>query len=48
MHFFHARGAADKWVAGREAVVALSLDDAFELAQLHWVARHRRALACDP
>ena len=41
MHFFHAREAADDWVQGREAVVALSLDDAFELAQVNWVRRGR-------
>ena len=39
MHFFRAREAADEWVKGREAVVALSLDDAFELAQVHWLDR---------
>ena len=43
MHFFRAREAADEWVKGREAVVSLSLNDAFELAQLHWVARSKRA-----
>ncbi len=43
MHFFRAREAAEKWVAGREAVVAMSLEDAFELAQKHWVERARRA-----
>lgn len=42
MHFFHAREAAEEWVSGREAVVALSLDDAFELAQVHWVERSKR------
>jgi hypothetical protein len=39
MHFFRAREAADEWVKGREAVVALSLEEAFELAQVHWVER---------
>ena len=43
MHFFRAREAADEWVSRREAVVALSLNDAFELAQVHWVERSRRA-----
>jgi hypothetical protein len=45
MHFFRAREAADEWVKEREAVVAVSLEDAFELAQVHWVARARRVLA---
>ena len=43
MHFFRAREAAAGWVKVREAVVALSLDDAFELAQVNWVERARRA-----
>lgn len=43
MHFFPARAAADEWVVGREDVVALSLGDAFELAQEHWAERARRA-----
>ena len=43
MHFFRAREAADEWVKGREAVVALSLEDAFELAQVHWLERAKRA-----
>lgn len=43
MHFFRAREAADDWVEQREGVVALSLDEAFELAQVHWVERARRA-----
>ncbi len=47
MHFFRAREAADEWVAGRESVVALSLDDAFELARIHWVERSVRSQACE-
>ena len=47
MHFFRAREAADEWVKRREGVVALSLDDAFELAQVHWVARTRGVLALE-
>ncbi len=43
MHFFRAREAAEEWVSGREGVVALSLDDAFELAQVNWVERSKRA-----
>ena len=43
MHFFRAREAAEEWVSGREAVDALSLDDAFELAQVRWVEPSRRA-----
>ena len=43
MHFFRAREAAAEWVKTREAVVALSLDDAFELANVHWVERARQA-----
>jgi len=39
MHFFRAREAADAWVSGRNAVSALSLAEAFELAQAQWV-RH--------
>ena len=42
MHFFRAREVADEWVKERQAVVALSLDDAFELAHAHWVERSRR------
>ena len=43
MHFFRAREAADDWVKQRYDVVALSLDEAFELAQTHWVDRARKA-----
>jgi hypothetical protein len=42
MHFFRSREEAGKWVEGREAVVALSLGEAFELAQVHWVKRLRQ------
>jgi hypothetical protein len=42
MHFFRAREAADDWVNGREDVVALDLEEAFELAQTHWVDRSRK------
>ena len=45
MHFFRAREAAEDWVSGREAVVALSLADAFELAQVQWVERWKQAMA---
>ncbi len=43
MHFFRSREEANEWVKGREAVVALSLGEAFELAQVHWVERLRQA-----
>jgi hypothetical protein len=44
MHFFRAREAADDWVRTRDAVVSLSLEDAFELAKVHWLDRSKRAL----
>jgi hypothetical protein len=43
MHFFRSREEAGRWVEGRDAVVALSLREAFELAQVHWVERVRQA-----
>ena len=43
MHFFRAREAADDWLRGRDAVVVLSVEDAFDLAHEHWVARAERA-----
>jgi hypothetical protein len=43
MHFFCAGEAAGESVAGREGVVVVSLEDAFELAQEHRVERARRA-----
>jgi len=42
MYFFHAREAAEEWIGEREGVMALSLDDAFELARYHWVEPARR------
>jgi hypothetical protein len=36
MHFFRSREEANEWVA-------LSLGEAFELAQVHWVERLRQA-----
>ena len=43
MHFFRAREVADDWASERPGVVALTLDEAWELARVHWVARVRRA-----
>ena len=40
---FFVSELAARWVVGREVVVVLSLEDAFELAQGHWVERSRRA-----
>ena len=48
MHFFRSREDANEWVRGRDAVVALSLAEAFELAQVHWVERVRQAEICGP
>jgi hypothetical protein len=44
MHFFRARAAAEEWAQGRSGVVILSLSEADELAQTHWVERQRAAL----
>ena len=43
MHFFRARAAADEWVEGRSGVAILSIREADELAQAHWVERQRAA-----
>ena len=43
MHFFRTREVADEWTGERTGVVALSLDEAWQLARVHWVERARRA-----
>ena len=43
MHFFRARAAAEEWAEGRRGVVILSIGEADELAQAHWVERKRAA-----
>jgi hypothetical protein len=43
MHFFRSREDAATWVRGREGVAILSVSEADELAQWHWVERQRRA-----
>jgi len=43
MNFFGDRETAEEWVKERSAVIALSLEDAFELALAHWVDRIKRA-----
>ena len=44
MHFFRAREAAEEWALGRAGVTLLSVTEADELAQDHWVERMRGAL----
>ncbi len=43
MHFFRARAAAEEWVAGRAGLAILSIREADELAQAHWVERAQSA-----
>jgi hypothetical protein len=43
MHFFRAREAAEEWAEGRSGVTILSIREADELAQAHWVERRRSA-----
>ncbi len=43
MHFFRSREDAESWASVREAIAILSVEEADELAQEHWVERHRRA-----
>ena len=43
MHFFRAREAAEEWAEGRSGVTILSIREADELAQAHWVERTRSA-----
>ncbi len=43
MHFFRARVAADEWAEGRSGLAILSILEADELAQSHWVERTRAA-----
>ncbi len=43
MHFFRAREAAEEWAEGRSGVAILSIREADELAQAHWVERTRLA-----
>ncbi len=44
MHFFRAREAAEDWAEGRTGVAILSIREADELAQAHWVERTRAAV----
>lgn len=43
MHFFRSREDAAGWVEGRDGVVILTIPEASELAQWHWVERQRGA-----
>ncbi len=43
MHFFRAREAAEAWAEGRSGIAILSIAEADELAQTHWVERTRAA-----
>jgi hypothetical protein len=43
MHFFRSREDAATWLQGREGVTILSISEADELAQWHWVERQRLA-----
>ncbi len=43
MHFFSARAAAEEWAEGRSGLAILSIKEADELAQAHWVERKRAA-----
>ena len=43
MHFFRAREAAEEWAEGHSGVAILSIREADELAQVHWVERTRSA-----
>ncbi len=41
MHFFRSREDAVSWVAGKDALAVLSIEEGCELAQEHWVRRAR-------
>lgn len=43
MHFFRAREAAEEWAEGHSGVDFLSIREADELAQAHWVECTRSA-----
>ena len=43
MHFFRSREDAESWTRGREGVAVLTIPEADELAQEHWVDRLREA-----
>jgi hypothetical protein len=45
MHFFATRAAAEAWVKDHPGVAILSLEEAFELARVHWIDRTRRAFS---
>jgi hypothetical protein len=47
MHFFRSREDANGWAAGREGVAILSIAEADELAQEHWVERLRTAASLE-
>ena len=43
MHFFRAREAAEEWAEGHSGIAILSIREADEFAQAHWVERARSA-----
>jgi len=43
MHFFRSREDADSWLAGRDAIAILEIEQGCELAQEQWVQRDRQA-----
>ena len=45
MHFFRSREDAAAWMQEREGIAILTITEADELAQWHWVERQRGAAA---
>jgi hypothetical protein len=43
MHFFRSREDAATWLKDRSGIAILGVREADELAQCHWVERHRQA-----
>ena len=48
MFFFASRDAAEIWLKDRPGVAVLTVNEAYELARVHWVDRKEKAFQGDP
>lgn len=48
MYFFHSRAAAEAWVRDYPGVVIFTIEEAWQLAKVHWINRHHNSTATTP
>ena len=48
MYFFHSRAAAEAWIRDYPGVVIFTVEEAWQLAKVHWIDRHHNSAATTP